>query len=126
VAGPLGEHYLSQSLAGGPVQSPCVNAGSSSALAFQLADRTTRVDERADAGVVDLGFHYAVRWPLSDLAELASDVPWTLWDLADFQQCFGGAASGDPEDPCRRFDLSRDGRIRLDDWSIVVRLVSGP
>lgn len=38
--------------------SPCVNAGSQSADAAGLSDRTTRTDGTPDAGQVDMGYHY--------------------------------------------------------------------
>jgi hypothetical protein len=39
--------------------SPCVNAGSVTAVAAGLAGRTTQKDGTLDTGVVDLGWHYA-------------------------------------------------------------------
>ena len=56
--GPLGPYYLSQIAAGQAVQSPCVDAGSSTAAQLGLADRTTRTDGQPDAGIVDMGYHY--------------------------------------------------------------------
>jgi len=38
--------------------SPCVNAGSSSAFALGLEDKTTRLDAKPDIGVADIGYHY--------------------------------------------------------------------
>lgn len=57
-AGPDGDFYLGQKAAGQQKNSPCVNAGSGAAKAQQLKNRTTRVDEGKDRGIVDLGFHY--------------------------------------------------------------------
>ena len=56
--GPLGPYYLSQTAAGQAVQSPCVDAGSTTALAAGLANRTTRTDHRSDVGIVDMGYHH--------------------------------------------------------------------
>jgi hypothetical protein len=39
-------------------QSPCADAGSSTAANVGLKDKTTRVDKVEDTGVVDLGYHY--------------------------------------------------------------------
>ena len=56
--GPLGGYYLNQIAAGQAAQSPCVDAGSSTALEAGLADRTTRTDGQTDTGIVDMGYHY--------------------------------------------------------------------
>lgn len=55
VPGPLGEYYLSQMLAGQPIQSPCVNTGDPYATQF---DGTTRSDGITDYWPVDMGYHY--------------------------------------------------------------------
>ena len=56
--GPLGVYYLSQRIAGQSLDSPCVDAGSSTALALGLNAWTTRTDHGPDLGVVDMGYHY--------------------------------------------------------------------
>jgi len=56
--GPLGAYYLSQKIAGQSLDSPCVDRGSSSALALRLHGLTTRTDYGPDVGVVDMGYHY--------------------------------------------------------------------
>lgn len=56
-AGPLGAFYLSNAAAGEPFTSPCIDAGSGTALALGLHDRTTRTDGEPDAGTVDTGYH---------------------------------------------------------------------
>ncbi|MEJ2703019.1 MAG: S8 family serine peptidase, partial [Sedimentisphaerales bacterium] len=53
-------YYLSQTAAGQQVDSPCVDAGSTSAAALGLNDYTTRTDSVGDAGTVDIGFHYVI------------------------------------------------------------------
>ncbi|MFH1419050.1 MAG: Ig-like domain-containing protein [Planctomycetota bacterium] len=58
VNGPLGSLYLSQVAAGQPAESPCVDAGSDTAANLGLDTLTTRADETADTGTVDLGYHY--------------------------------------------------------------------
>ena len=55
--GPRGDYYLSQMAAGQSATSPAVDAGSGPAAA--LPGLTTRTDGVADAGAVDIGFHYA-------------------------------------------------------------------
>lgn len=40
------------------VSSPCIDAGSDSAMALGLASRTTATDGGGDSGLVDIGYHY--------------------------------------------------------------------
>ncbi len=54
VEGPGSAHYLSQTAAGQPADSPCVDAGAIGSIAV---GGSTRTDLVADAGRVDLGFH---------------------------------------------------------------------
>ncbi len=65
--GPGGDYHLSQTAAGQPADSPALDAGSDPAatICFDGLDETiclgglsTRSDGVADAGIVDLGFHY--------------------------------------------------------------------
>ena len=49
--GPFGEYYLAP-------DSPCIDAGSKSAVDAGLSDRTTMEDGVADTDMVDLGYHY--------------------------------------------------------------------
>jgi len=56
-SGPEGDAYLSQVAAGQPVDSPCIDAGHGEA---GLLSGTTRTDHGADAGWIDIGFHYQV------------------------------------------------------------------
>jgi Right handed beta helix region len=67
VTGPNGAFYLSQRAAGDPADSPCVDTGYTDASMICLQDAcqdvcldefTTRRDLVADAGTVDMGFHY--------------------------------------------------------------------
>ena len=53
-------YYLSQTAAGQAADSPCLDAGSTSAVALGLDEYTTRADALADTGVVDMGFHYDI------------------------------------------------------------------
>jgi len=68
VVGPSGAYYLSQTAAGQPVDSPCVDEGSdpASEICFQLHDGdicldelTTRNDRALDTGQADMGYHYS-------------------------------------------------------------------
>ena len=63
VSGPNGDYYLSQLASGQGADSPCVDAGSGTAASLGLDELTTRTDEKADAGTVDMGYHYPVPSP---------------------------------------------------------------
>ena len=52
--GPFGDFYLDPG-------SVCIDAGSRTAEAAGLADRTTRANDTPDTGQVDLGYHYPLR-----------------------------------------------------------------
>ena len=59
VAGPKGGYYLSQTAAGQAKDSPAVNpAGGPAASLFGWGKYSTRTDGAADAGALDLGWHY--------------------------------------------------------------------
>ena len=53
VTGTYGDFYLNTT-------SLCVNAGSDLAVNLDLDDKTTRTDNAADTGTVDLGYHYPI------------------------------------------------------------------
>ena len=57
-SGPLGDYYLSQVAAGQVSDTPCLDAGSDTAVNLGLDARTTRSDQITDTGTVDIGFHY--------------------------------------------------------------------
>ncbi|MGB3479494.1 MAG: right-handed parallel beta-helix repeat-containing protein [bacterium] len=56
--GPLGDYYLSQTAAGQPQNSPCVDYGFTTAESLELHTFTTRTDTIYDSDTVDLGYHY--------------------------------------------------------------------
>jgi hypothetical protein len=58
VTGPWGDHYLSHVAAGQLVDSLCIDAGSGTAASHGLDTFTTRTDEVADSGTVDMGYHF--------------------------------------------------------------------
>jgi hypothetical protein len=60
VDGPAGGYYLSQTAAGQPQGSPCVDAGLGIPAVWGLEERTTRTDQEVDRQLADMGFHYAV------------------------------------------------------------------
>jgi hypothetical protein len=61
VRGPQGAYYLSQINAGQTVNSPCVDAGSTTASSLGLDSRTTNTSSIPDTGKVDMGYHYRPR-----------------------------------------------------------------
>jgi len=58
VSAVFGDYCLSQTAAGQASDSPCVDAGSDSAVNLGLGAFTTRTDRIGDSGTVDMGFHY--------------------------------------------------------------------
>ena len=59
VAGPVGDHYLSQTAAGQGANSPCADAGGGPAATLGLNLYTTRTDHAGDTGPVDMGYHFS-------------------------------------------------------------------
>ncbi|UCD76269.1 MAG: hypothetical protein JSV91_04960, partial [Phycisphaerales bacterium] len=113
VTGPLGEYYLSQTAAGQPAESPCLDAGSDTAENLGLDTLTTRTDQASDSGIVDMGYHY----PIVCLGDVNSD------EFVDIDDVFAVLAAwgpcDDPDDcPC---DLAGpnagppDGKVNIDD-----------
>ncbi|MHC4867426.1 MAG: LamG-like jellyroll fold domain-containing protein, partial [Planctomycetota bacterium] len=56
--GPLGDYFLSQVAAGQAEDSPCVDAGSDTAVRLGMDQCATRTDAGGDEGIVDMGYHY--------------------------------------------------------------------
>jgi hypothetical protein len=69
VTGSEGDYYLSQVAAGQVVDSPCVDAGSDTAVSLGMDAFTTRTDQLRDLGMVDMGYHY----PLIESADIDLD-----------------------------------------------------
>ncbi len=75
VRGPLHDYYLSQTAAGQPADSPCVDAGSAAAVAFLGLDGlTTRTDGAPDDTSVDMGYHAAYALWIDSIARGSDDV----------------------------------------------------
>jgi hypothetical protein len=45
------------------IDSPCVNAGSDTAIVLGLEGKTTRLDSKPDSSVVDIGYHHPMSNP---------------------------------------------------------------
>ena len=131
--GPLGYLYLSQTTAGQPLDSQCVDAGSDLAANLGLEVLTTRIDLVTDSGVLDLGYHY----PPDDAPFNPGDCNRDGFiDLADYT-CFADCATSpcasspcvtrlyhDPDCTCVDFEL--DGDVDLLDFAELQRLFTGP
>jgi len=75
VSGPLGDYYLSSVEAGQDADSPCIDAGSTSASIAGVGKLTTRTDGAFDAGVVDIGYHYSATPPTIECFVSAGNEP---------------------------------------------------
>jgi len=64
-AAPVGGCYLSHVADGQATDSPCIDAGSDTAVNLGLDTRTTRTSHAVDTGVVDMGYHHPVLPPVS-------------------------------------------------------------
>ena len=128
VTGPAGCHYLSQSIVGSMQfgQSPCVDAGDSTA--FEPGWRTTRSDQLADAEPVDMGYHYPLTVPSLLRGDFNRDGYMDIDDLAGFITCMSGPCADPPchptiyDDPCCNMgDFDYDGDVDLDDFAAFQR-----
>ena len=74
----MGDYHLSQIAAGQGVDSPCVDAGSDTAVNVGMGIYdTTRTDRVLDEGIVDMGYHYR-----QNVADLNGDGIVDMGDLA--------------------------------------------
>jgi hypothetical protein len=110
--GPLGGHYLSQIAAGQGLESPCVNAGSTTAATAGLDAAWTRTDGVADSGTVDIGYHYGAS---------GTPVSCTYSILPENDSVGAGGGSGSinvtAPDPCAWTAVSNDAWITIDSGS---------
>ncbi|MBN1916289.1 MAG: right-handed parallel beta-helix repeat-containing protein [Verrucomicrobia bacterium] len=74
VSGPLHDYYLSQTAAGQAVTSPCVDAGSDTAVNLGLAQLSTRTDSMWDDGIVDMGYHAPYVLEISSISRSGDDI----------------------------------------------------
>ncbi|MHC4618094.1 MAG: right-handed parallel beta-helix repeat-containing protein [Planctomycetota bacterium] len=119
VTGPLGNYYLSQTVAGQAKNSPCVNTGSDDAGILGMTERTTRTDEIFDILRVDMGYHYLLSETFEPCkrCDLFRDGIVEFYDLAEFalewlnQSCSGGNAW------CGGADLTFSTRVDFEDYA---------
>lgn len=127
VPGPSDCYYLSQSAAGEPIDSPCVDAGSATAASLGFDDLvTTRSDEIEDTGIVDIGFHFPVSGFELLFGDLDRDGIVTLEDYFEFATCFTGVGPADVSPCCRIFDDELDGDVDLGDFASLQLAFGGP
>ncbi|MCD6326288.1 DUF1565 domain-containing protein [bacterium] len=86
VSGPMGDYYLSAIDAGQEADSPCIDAGSTSASIIGMNTLTTRTDDEFDADTVDIGYHYSATPPTIDCeASDGSDAQAEMQDARPFR-----------------------------------------
>ncbi len=89
-SGPLGDYYLSSVEAGQHTDSLCIDAGSTSASIAGVANLTTQTNGAFDAGIVDIGYHYAATPPTIE-ASIASAGASPLNATPSYPASDGGA-----------------------------------
>ncbi|MBI4716835.1 MAG: right-handed parallel beta-helix repeat-containing protein [Planctomycetes bacterium] len=114
-SGPLSCYYLSHSAARHGVQSPCIDAGGTSAAAEGVSSVTTRSDEATDDGLVDLGFHHPPTGRPFPLGDSDRNGGVSSSDFVDLRACFTGIGPAALTPCCRIFDLEADSDIDLHD-----------
>jgi hypothetical protein len=126
VTGPAshGDYYLSQTAAGQPDQSLCVDAGDP---ASPLIEGTTCTIQFPDSGAVDMGYHYPI---LAALGDFDGDGDVDLNDFATFALCYGGAAVTTPPPGCSEAefglsDLDGDNDVDLGDFATFANNYTG-
>jgi hypothetical protein len=126
----ISDYRLQQVTAGQTVTSPCVNAGSSSAINAGLGLYTTRTDEVPDRGKVDMGYHYAVEQPCRfvDIGNKILTGGRTKWmkdgviDWTDFAVLADSWLSGScsPANTwCEGADLTFDSTVNWEDLALI-------
>lgn len=113
VTGPRGNYYLSHLTAGQAEDSPCIDCGGDTAENLELNNRTTRTDQIADSGIVDMGYHY----PMCCEGDFDSDGDVDGSDLAIFAADFGRTDCAGSPDPCEG-DFDNDGDVDGSDLAI--------
>jgi hypothetical protein len=118
VWGPEGDYYLSQIVAGQALDSPCVDAGSDSAVNLGMDVLATRTDEVSDVGTVDMGYHYP--------AGILSGGPDINLDLHvdSFDYCILAGYWGQCNEPCDANylpgDIIKDHCVDANDLKVLV------
>jgi predicted outer membrane repeat protein len=115
--GPLGNYYLSQIAAGQPLDSNCVDTGSSSSENLGMNRYTTRTDEQPDRKTVDMGYHY----PFTPQAqpcrfcELVRDGIINFEDFAVFALNWLNEGCSQANEHCQHADVTLDAYVNFED-----------
>jgi hypothetical protein len=120
VIGPLGDYYLSQTDVNDPAQtvdSPCVDAGSGSAIGVGMSGYTTRTDEVFDRGIVDMGYHHLSSLEVEKcrVADLLFDHIINFGDEAMFALNWLRDDCNENNDWCNDADFTFDGDVDFED-----------
>jgi len=118
VAGLLDEYYLSQTAAGQPTQSPCVDAGSAFASDLGLIGYTTRVDGGPDTGIVDMGYHHLTLEPCS-YCDLVYDGLINFADFAVLAERWLDEGCSDVDGWCAGADVTFDMAVNFKDVAFI-------
>jgi len=111
VTGPMGDYYLSQTIAGQTTNSPCVDTGSDTAENLNMNSLTTRTDGVPDTGVVNMGYHYP-----TSIVVLSSDLDRNYFvDFFDYAlMSLNWQQSPDPCDS-HSGDIIKNGIVDIQD-----------
>ncbi len=122
-AGPLGDYYLSRIITGQAVDSPCIDAGSSSAESLGMDMYTTRTDEQPDRDVVDMGYHYPIapEEQLCRFCELFRDGVINFKDFALFALSWLDEGCSLANEWCQHADVTLDGYVDAEDADLFAR-----
>lgn len=122
-AGPLGNYYLSRIITGQAADSPCVDAGSSSAESLGMDMYTTRTDEQPDRDVVDMGYHYPIapEEQLCRFCELFRDGVINFKDFALFALSWLDEGCSLANEWCQHADVTLDGYVDAEDADLFAR-----
>jgi predicted outer membrane repeat protein len=124
VIGPLGDYYLSQTDVNDPAQtvdSPCVDAGSGSAIGVGMSGYTTRTDEVFDRGIVDMGYHHLSSLEVEKcrVADLLFDHIINFGDEAMFALNWLRDDCNENNDWCNDADFTFDGDVDFEDMGFL-------
>jgi len=124
--GPAGCFYLSRASAGQAMDSPLIDVGSDTVANVGVSALTTRTDEAADTGIVDLGYHYPVTGLPLVMGDYDRNQLVNLADFAGLQNCLSGSGAASLSPCCRIFDFEPDDDVDLDDYAAFEAALSSP
>ncbi|HEX42087.1 MAG TPA: hypothetical protein ENN81_08510, partial [Phycisphaerales bacterium] len=126
ITGPLGLFYLRQRDAGQLQTSPAVDAGSDLASRLGMTVNhtgmvryTTRTDELADRGLVDMGYHYPSRQEPCRFCDLVYDGLVNFRDFALLAQRWLTEGCSDGDDWCGGADITVDTVVDFADMAFM-------